>query len=132
MSAMTKRGNIIIDSGTTLTFLPRNLYAGVVSTLASVIKAKRVDDPAGILELCYTAGSVEDLNIPVIAAHFGGGADVKLLPLNTFALVAENVSCLTLAPASDLAIFGNLAQINFVVGYDLEQKRLSFKPTVCA
>ncbi|XP_038889220.1 aspartic proteinase CDR1-like [Benincasa hispida] len=130
-SALTRRGNIIIDSGTTLTFLPRNLYEDLVSTLVSVIKAKRVDDPSGILELCYAAGGGDDLHIPVIIAHFAGGADVKLLPLNTFALVAENVTCLTLAPASDLAIFGNLAQINFIVGYDLENKRLSFKPTVC-
>ncbi|KGN53446.1 probable aspartic protease At2g35615 [Cucumis sativus] len=132
ISAMTNHGNIIIDSGTTLTLLPRSLYYGVFSTLARVIKAKRVDDPSGILELCYSAGQVDDLNIPIITAHFAGGADVKLLPVNTFAPVADNVTCLTFAPATQVAIFGNLAQINFEVGYDLGNKRLSFEPKLCA
>ncbi|XP_022136655.1 aspartic proteinase CDR1-like [Momordica charantia] len=125
-------GNIIIDSGTTLTFLPQNLYDGVVSTLTKVIRAKRAEDPAGILELCYATNEIRDGHIPTITAHFGGSAAVKLLPLNTFGEVAENVSCLTFAPSSELAIFGNLAQMNFLVGYDLHARRLSFKPTVCA
>ncbi|CAK9324446.1 unnamed protein product [Citrullus colocynthis] len=45
-TATSKRGNILIDSGTTLTFLPPSLYNNIVSTLVSVIRAKRVEDPS--------------------------------------------------------------------------------------
>ncbi|KAG6600418.1 putative aspartic protease, partial [Cucurbita argyrosperma subsp. sororia] len=45
MSAAAEQGNILIDSSTTLTILPPNFYKGVASTLARVVKAKRVDDP---------------------------------------------------------------------------------------
>ncbi|XP_022985436.1 aspartic proteinase CDR1-like [Cucurbita maxima] len=131
MSSAVVEGNIIIDSGTTLTLLPPNLYDGVVSTLAKVVKAKQVNDPTGILELCYGVSSVDDLNIPIITAHFVGGAAVELQSENTFALVNEDVACLTLAPAMKFAIFGNLAQVNFLVGYDLDRKTVSFKRTVC-
>ncbi|XP_022942027.1 aspartic proteinase CDR1-like [Cucurbita moschata] len=132
MSTAVEQGNILIDSGTTLTILPQNLYKGVASTLAHVVKAKRVNDPTGVLDLCFAACSVDHLNIPVITAHFAGNADVKLLPLNTFAMVADNVACLAFVPSANFAIFGNLAQVNFLVGYDLERKRLSFKYNVCA
>ncbi|XP_023000629.1 aspartic proteinase CDR1-like [Cucurbita maxima] len=134
VSSALERGNIIIDSGTTLTFLPQYLYNAVISTLASVVRAKRVEDPSGILELCYVAAKVDDLDIPIITAHFSGGAAVKLLPLNTFVTVADNVTCLSFKSSFDdnLNIFGNLAQVNILIGYDLERKRLSFKHKVCA
>ena len=107
------------------------MYKSVATTLARVVKAKRVDDSIGVLDLCFAPRSVDDLNIPVITTRFAGGTDVKLLPLNTFAMVADNVACLALAPSANFAIFGNLAHVNFLVEYNLERKRLSFKYNVC-
>ena len=135
--AFAKQGNVIIDSGTTLTILPKELYDGVVSSLLKVVKAKRVKDPHGSLDLCFDDGInvAASLGIPVITAHFSGGANVNLLPINTFRKVADNVNCLTLkaaSPTTEFGIIGNLALANFLIGYDLEAKRLSFKPTVCA
>lgn len=132
----SKQGNMIIDTGTTLTILPKELYDGVVSSLLKIVKARRVEDPGGFLGLCFAAYDKSGgLGIPIITAHFAGGADVKLLPVNTFMKVAKNVSCLTLTAASPrdgFGIWGNLVQTNFLVGYDLEVRRLSFKPTICA
>ena len=91
---------------TTFTILPRNLYKSVATTLARVVKAKRVDDSIGVLDLCFAPRSVDDLNIPVITTRFAGGTDVKLLPLNTFAMVADNVACLALLSAGEL--FGRI------------------------
>lgn len=91
-----------------------------------------MEDPSRILELCYAAMDINDLNIPVITTHFAGGAAVKLLPLNTFIPVAPNVTCFTFMPTSKSAVFGNLAQVHFLIGYDLHKIRFSFKPTVCA
>ncbi|XP_047159980.1 aspartic proteinase CDR1-like [Vigna umbellata] len=121
-------GNIIIDSGTTLTLLPDDVYSKLESAVAHEVKLKRVKDPSKQLSLCYES-SFDDLNAPVIVAHFRG-ADVKLNAVNTFVEVEERVVCLAFM-SSKLAFFGNLAQINLLVGYDLEKKRVSFKPTDC-
>ncbi|KOM49244.1 hypothetical protein LR48_Vigan08g007100 [Vigna angularis] len=118
-------GNIIIDSGTTLTLLPDDVYSKLESAVAHEVKLKRVKGP---LSLCFES-SFHDLKAPVIMAHFRG-ADVKLNAVNTFVEVDERVVCFAFVP-SNLAIFGNMAQMNLLVGYDLEKKRVSFKPTDC-
>ncbi|KAH0974679.1 hypothetical protein GBA52_016578 [Prunus armeniaca] len=123
-------GNIIIDSGTTLTLLPPGFHDDLVSALETAINAERVSDPRGILSLCFKSKS-DDIGVPVITAHFSGGADVKLQALNTFARMDDDMICFTMIPSSDVAIFGNLAQMNFLVGYDLEERSVSFKPTDC-
>lgn len=126
-------GNMIIDSGTTLTFLPQELYDSVVSSLVRVVRARRVEDPGGVLGLCFAAEEGSGgVDFPTITAHFSGGADVRLPAVNTFERVADDVSCLTMASSSDFGILGNLAQMNFLIGYDMEAMRLSFKSTVCA
>ncbi|XP_022933066.1 aspartic proteinase CDR1-like [Cucurbita moschata] len=126
--------NMIIDSGTTLSYIPKDIHDGVVSSMAKIIGSKRVKDPSNFFGLCYSSDG-HDANIPAITAHFAGGADVRLGKENMFMRVAGGVSCLMLTPmtASDpFGIWGNIAQANFLIGYDLEKKTLSFKPTVCA
>lgn len=124
-------GNIIIDSGTTLTLLPPGFHDDVVSALEVAINAERVSDPRGVLSLCFRSKSDHDIDVPVIMAHFSG-ADVKLQALNTFARVEDDMVCFTMIPSDDVAIFGNLAQMNFQVGYDLEERTVSFKPADCS
>ncbi|KAF5951251.1 hypothetical protein HYC85_009195 [Camellia sinensis] len=70
-----------------------------------------------------------NITIPIITAHFTG-ADVKLNPMNTFIRTSDNIVCLAFAPAN-IAIYGNVAQMNFLVGYDLSKKTVSFKHTDC-
>ncbi|KAK7343141.1 hypothetical protein VNO80_26104 [Phaseolus coccineus] len=122
-------GNIIIDSGTTLTLLPDDIYSKLESAVAKEIELDRVEDPFKQLSLCY-GSSFHDLKAPVIMAHFRG-ADVKLNAVNTFVEVEEGVVCLAFMSSEIGSIFGNLAQLNFLVGYDLEKKTVSFKPTDC-
>ncbi|PON87481.1 Aspartic peptidase [Trema orientale] len=135
-SDQTDQGNIIIDSGTTLTMVPEELYSDLEAAVAKEVgkSANRVDDPSGALSLCYSigSGSVGDhLKIPVVTFHFRGGADVKLNGINTFVVVSEGVACFSIVPVEGLAIFGNLAQMNFLIGYDRQKNTLSFKPTDC-
>ncbi|KAL9310671.1 putative nepenthesin [Arabidopsis thaliana] len=125
----TGEGNIVIDSGTTLTLLPSNFYYELESVVASTIKAERVQDPDGILSLCYRDSS--SFKVPDITVHFKGG-DVKLGNLNTFVAVSEDVSCFAFAANEQLTIFGNLAQMNFLVGYDTVSGTVSFKKTDCS
>ncbi|CAI9775640.1 unnamed protein product [Fraxinus pennsylvanica] len=129
-ASSSDQGYIIIDSGTTLTFLPEEIYNQFESALVKAIKGKRVKDPRNGFNLCYqaTGGSFD---APPIVAHFTG-ADVELPPTSTFLEIEEGMVCLTLAPSSDLAIYGNLSQMNYLVGYDLVNKKVSIKPTDCS
>lgn len=123
-------GNIIIDSGTTVTYLPTDLYDLLESELKQVIKKTPVNDPQGLFKLCFQTNGV--MEMPSIVAHFTG-ADVELSPKGTFILVDESVVCLTLLPATQLEpIFGNLSQVDYIVAYDLVGKTVSFKPTDCS
>nr|XP_009589289.1 aspartic proteinase CDR1-like [Nicotiana tomentosiformis] len=122
-------GNIIIDSGTTLTLLPSEFYSSLESTLVDSINATRWDDPSGTFGLCYESEN-GTIDAPKIVAHFTD-ADLELSPSTTFAEVEEGFVCLTIVPVEEVAIFGNLAQANFLIGYDLVANRVSFQPTDC-
>ncbi|KAJ1413541.1 Xylanase inhibitor, C-terminal [Sesbania bispinosa] len=129
-SGLSAEGNIIIDSGTTLTLLPDDVYSQLESAVAKEVKLERVDDPSQQLSLCYKISATGDLVVPDIIAHFDG-ADVTLNALNTFVQVDDGIVCLAFAPSQSIAIFGNLAQQNLLVGYDLLKKTATFKPTDC-
>jgi hypothetical protein len=132
-SPMDVEGNIIIDSGTTLTFLPSDVYAKLKYAMVESVNLKRVDDPNHTFDLCYNVTS-NGYNFPLITAHFKG-ADVKLHSIGTFVRIADDIVCLAFSPSDDETappIFGNLAQQNLLVGYDLKQKIVSFKPMDCS
>jgi hypothetical protein len=131
-SPMDVEGNIIIDSGTTLSFLPSDVYAKLKYAMVESVNLKRVDDPNHTFDLCYSVTS-NGYNFPLITAHFKG-ADVKLHSIGTFVRIADDIVCLAFSPSDDddPPIFGNLAQQNLLVGYDLKQKIVSFKPMDCS
>ncbi|XWS47619.1 hypothetical protein CRYUN_Cryun14cG0167800 [Craigia yunnanensis] len=58
----TEKGNIIIDSRTTLTFLESEVYNSLESALEEAIEAKRVNDPKGLLSPCFEAD--KDIDLP--------------------------------------------------------------------
>ncbi|XP_015159143.1 aspartic proteinase CDR1-like [Solanum tuberosum] len=122
-------GNIIIDSGTTLTFLPENFYNKFESILVETIKGKRKIAPPYVdLPICYETKSI--VEFPKIVFHFTD-ADIELLPMNAFSKVAEDVTCLTIVEGGQYGVYGNLAQMNFLIGYDLVNRKLSFLPSDC-
>ncbi|WCJ40569.1 Eukaryotic aspartyl protease family protein [Euphorbia peplus] len=126
-----EKGNIIIDSGTTLTFLDSEFFNQLESVVEESVKAERVSDPNGIFSICFRVRSQDhNIEFPAITAHFTD-ADVVLQPMNTFAQVENEMVCFTMIPSNDISIFGNLAQIDFLIGYDLEKSTVSFIPTDC-
>ncbi|KAG4149324.1 hypothetical protein ERO13_D05G330800v2 [Gossypium hirsutum] len=98
------QGNVLIDSGP-------------------------VQDPSGAFNLCY--GADTNINVPEMVFHFSG-ADVRLQPVNTF-MVNGDLVCMVIVPNSvnPFSVFGNYAQINFQVEYDLQKRVVSFAPTDC-
>nr|XP_004244685.1 aspartic proteinase CDR1 [Solanum lycopersicum] len=129
VSSGGEEGNIIIDSGTTLTLLPNEFYSSLESTLVDSISATRKEDPSGTFRLCYESKN-GTIDAPTITTHFTN-ADLELSPSSTFAQIEEGLVCLTIVPADEIAIFGNLAQGNFLIGYDLVANKISFKPADC-
>ncbi|KFK23711.1 hypothetical protein AALP_AAs68056U000100 [Arabis alpina] len=125
----TGQGNIIIDSGTTFTFLPMEFYTQLERAVASQIKAERQEAPQGSMGLCYSATA--KLKVPVITVHFDG-ADVKLDSSNSFAQISEELVCFAFRGSDDFFIYGNLSQMNFLVGYDTVSRKVSFKRADCA
>ncbi|PWA50427.1 eukaryotic aspartyl protease family protein [Artemisia annua] len=123
-------GNIIIDTGTSLTLLPQDFYNRLTLAVRRSMKDIQpiAPDLQNNLSLCYNSSEV--LNLPVMVAHFNG-ANLELGPTNTFVPVSNGSLCLAFAPVEGVVIFGNLAQMNFLVGYDLYKKRVSFKRTDC-
>ncbi|KAL8499533.1 hypothetical protein ACS0TY_022469 [Phlomoides rotata] len=123
-----EEGNIIIDSGTTLTFVPSELYDGIESSLKNSIDATPVEDQQGTFKLCYQSDG--EFNSPPITAHFKG-ADLVLPHRSIFVEVEKGQVCLALVLSQDLAIFGNLHQEGYLIGYDLVNKQLNFLQTDC-
>ncbi|RID67044.1 hypothetical protein BRARA_D02150 [Brassica rapa] len=127
---VSMKGNIIIDSGTTLTLLESGFYDGFGAAVEEAVTgAKRVSDPQGLLSHCFKSGSAE-IGLPEITMHFTG-ADVKLSPLNAFVKVSEDMVCMSMIPTTEVAIYGNFAQMDFLVGYDLETRTVSFQRMDC-
>jgi len=131
-SPSADEGNIFIDSGTPLTHLPQDFYDKIeVAVVEQVkqVKLIRRNCPHLSHGICYRATTVDGLGIPTVTFHFKG-ADVELNSGNTFVQVADGIICLSFRPA-EMSIFGNLAQINYLIGYDIQNAKLSFKPVDC-
>ncbi|KAL1830137.1 hypothetical protein ACET3Z_008549 [Daucus carota] len=128
-------GNIIIDSGTTLSFLPSDFYQKIEDEFKASISSPPLKPPQGDLSdfsLCYKKDQGFEEEVPTVTLHFSG-ADVELDASNTILEVAEGVGCLSLLPARTARgpVFGNLLQMNHLVGYDLVRKTVSFKKSDC-
>ncbi|WVZ02859.1 hypothetical protein V8G54_023665 [Vigna mungo] len=124
-------GNILIDSGSTLTYLPDEVYSSLEQEMVNAVKLPRINNPMqGVKLLCYEITPGEEYHIPIVYAHFKGGGTVKFYNINTFTKVRENVICLAFHSDS-LPILGNLAQQDILVGYDTQQNTVTFLNTDC-
>jgi hypothetical protein len=125
------KGNILIDLGTPPTYLPQDLYDRVATEVRNRVPLKPIsDDPSIGTQLCYR--TTTNLNGPTLTFHFEG-ANVTLTPVQIFIPPKDGVFCLALAinSGNDPSIFGNFAQSNYLIGFDLEKQVVSFKPTDC-
>ncbi|XP_038876324.1 aspartic proteinase CDR1-like [Benincasa hispida] len=132
-SRLGGEGNIIIDSGTTLTFLPVDLYNNFATTISDSINLQRTDDPNQFLDYCF-ATTTDDYEAPSVTMHFEG-ADVPLNRENVFIRISDDIVCLAFKASQDdqemIFIYGNISQNNFLVGYDIKNMVVSFKQADC-
>ncbi|KAK7405637.1 hypothetical protein VNO78_07193 [Psophocarpus tetragonolobus] len=129
-SEIVSKGNIFLDSGTPPTILPTQLYDRVVDQVSKQVAMEPIiDDPDLGPQLCYR--TKKSLPGPVLTAHFEG-ANVTLNPIQTFISPKQDVFCLGFTNTSAYGgVYGNFAQSNYLIGFDLDTQLVSFKPMDC-
>lgn len=88
------------------------------------------DDPNLGTQLFYKSKINLRLRGPILTLHSEGDADARLTPTQTFIPPRDWVFCFAMTN-SDGSIYGNFAQSNFLIGFDLETRMVSFKPSDC-
>ncbi|CAN1245882.1 Aspartic proteinase CDR1 [Linum grandiflorum] len=135
-SKRTGVGNIVIDSGTSLTLIPGIVMtplmdAGVLSQLQDAVDSQvRGGTPSQVEGMAPCYNDLGRLIVPNVTMHFQGG-DVVLTRMNTFVEAGDNVYCFAFVETDSIAIYGNVAQHNFLVGYDIKERSVTFKPKDC-
>ncbi|CAI0474257.1 unnamed protein product [Linum tenue] len=127
-------GGMIVDSGTTITYLEGVAYDEVKKAFVAAIDLPVDDSGSTGLDLCFDlpSGGSGDVEVPSLVFHFQG-ADLEL-PAENYMIAdsSAGVVCLAMGRSSGMSIFGNVEQQNFLVLYDLGKETLSFTPTQCA
>ncbi|KAJ0959825.1 hypothetical protein J5N97_000466 [Dioscorea zingiberensis] len=127
-----KEVKVVVDEMLDMGFIPDlATYNRFKSAIREALKDRFLEvkqDPTGS-GLCFLT-KYDILPGPNVILHFNG-ADVKLKSTNTFIRMDDETVCLAFSPSSGVGIYGNWAQINYLVGYDLDNKTVSFQPTDC-
>ncbi|XP_028751359.1 aspartyl protease UND-like [Neltuma alba] len=127
------KGGVVIDSGTTLTFLLPEWYEPVASEVQKLLdgKLERSYDPY-IPNLCYKGVISRDLTgFPVVTFHFAGGAELALDINSLFQENGKEEFCLALQESQEMSIIGIMAQQNYNVGFDVSGKNVFFQRIDC-
>lgn len=125
-------GGLIIDSGTTITYIEESAFNLVKKAFVSQIKLPVDKSGTSGLDLCFTLPSdTAQLDVPTLVFHFSGG-DLEL-PGENYMISDSSVGllCLAMGSSTGMSIFGNVQQQNMMVIHDLEKETLSFRPTQC-
>ncbi|XP_047331077.1 aspartic proteinase CDR1-like [Impatiens glandulifera] len=122
--------NNMIDTGSTISYLQANLYYELEAELISNIQDTPVSPPDDVhVRLCYK--NHKYLKMPTIIYHFSEDAQLALSMKNT-GLEVDDLWCIGIMPTNDtIGVFGNLFQMNYMIGYDLQRRRVSFSPNYC-
>ncbi|CAH2045660.1 unnamed protein product [Thlaspi arvense] len=125
-------GGMIIDSGTTITYLEDSAFRTLAEEFSSRMSLPVDDSRSTGLDLCFTLPDVaKNIAVPKLIFHFKG-ADLELPGENY--MVADSstgVLCLAMGSSNGMSIFGNVQQQNFNVLHDLNKDTVSFIPTEC-
>lgn len=126
-------GGLIIDSGTTITYLEQKGFDMVKEEFISQINLSEDESGSQGLDLCFNLPKgTTSVEVPKLAFRFKNDAVLELPPENyILSDVDLGVLCLALGASSGMSIFGNIQQQNLLVVHDLAEETLSFIPTNC-
>ncbi|CAK9166652.1 unnamed protein product [Ilex paraguariensis] len=126
-------GGMIIDSGTTITYLEESAFNLVKKEFTSQINLPVDNSGSTGLDLCFTLPSdASNIEVPKLVFQFDG-ADL-VLPGENYMIADSSlgVLCLAMGSSSGMSVFGNVQQQNILVLHDLEKETISFIPTQCS
>ncbi|KAK9673221.1 hypothetical protein RND81_12G154100 [Saponaria officinalis] len=125
-------GGMIIDSGTTITYLEESIFSHVKKSFISQMDLPLDDSGSAGLDLCFKMPKdTTNLEVPKMIFHFkGGNLD---MPSENYLIgdTSIGILCLAMGSSSGMSILGNVQQQNMMVVYDLAKESLSFIPTQC-
>ncbi|PKA45647.1 Aspartic proteinase nepenthesin-2 [Apostasia shenzhenica] len=127
-------GGLIIDSGTSVTYLEAEGYQAVKKAFLTQMKLPAAEGGEVGLDSCFSAPAGDEavVEVPKLVLHFDGGSDLEL-PAENYMILdpATGLLCLTVMGSRGISILGNFQQQNMQVVYDLEKETLSFAQTRC-
>lgn len=142
------KGGMVVDSGTTFTMLPAELYESVVTEFEERVgrvykRASETEGRTGLSPCYFIDGNKKArVVVPQVVLNFGGNATVVMPRRNYFHEFLDDgkkVGCMMLMNGGDFpdsggpaGLLGNYQQQGLEVVYDLENKRVGFARRKCA
>jgi hypothetical protein len=126
-------GGVIIDSGTSITFLQQDAYEALHNELASTIPLPVTNDTQTGLDTCFPWPPPPNVNVTVPDFVFHFDSANMTLPPENYMLISSlsGYLCLAMAPSDGGTIIGNYQQQNLHILYDIADSLLSFVPAPC-
>ncbi|XP_027362083.1 aspartyl protease family protein 2 [Abrus precatorius] len=128
-------GGTVVDSGTTLTFLPEPAYRQVLAAFRRRMRLPPAEGPALGFDLCVNVSGVAKPRLPKLRFNLAGKVVLSPPPRNYFIEVVEWVMCLAVQPVkpgSGFSVIGNLMQQGYLFEFDMDRLRLGFSRHGCA
>ena len=129
------KGGVMIDSGTTLTYLPRGAFDPLDAEVRRLMDGlvQLVSRPS-FAAPCFNGVINRDLvGFPVVTFNFANGVDLALDVESLFIETSPNQFCMAVLPsiANDMTIIGVMAQQNYNIAYDLAGSSVSIERIDC-
>ncbi|KAF5745877.1 putative Aspartic proteinase Asp1 precursor [Tripterygium wilfordii] len=128
----------IIDSGTTLAYLPEVVYEALMTQIIAHqpgLKLHTVDDQFS----CFKYNGNVDEGFPVVVFHFDGSLTLTVYPHDYLFQIREDVWCIgwqnsgaQSKDGQDMTLLGDLVLSNRLVIYDLENQTIGWKEYNCS
>ncbi|KAF8654437.1 hypothetical protein HU200_061620 [Digitaria exilis] len=127
-------GGVVIDSGTSMTWLQQDAYEALQSELMSIIPLPATNDTDISLDTCFTwppPPNMTTVTLPNLVFHLDG-ANMTLPPENYMYMdTTMGYLCLVIGPSAVGTIIGNYQQQNLHILYDNANSLLSFVSAPC-
>ncbi|KAJ6673871.1 ASPARTYL PROTEASES [Salix viminalis] len=125
----------IIDSGTTITWLPPAAYSALRASFRKLMSNYPLTSAVSILDTCYDFSSYSTISVPKIGFFFSSGIEVDIDATGILYWSSKSQVCLAFAGnsnATDLLVFGNFQQKTLEVFYDGSAGKVGFAPGGCS
>lgn len=123
----TRSGGVILDTGTTFTFVPGEAFEAIHASYAEWLG---LNGTATMAETDICVGDRRRLRVPELVVEFRGGARLEAGPENLLYEEGEGVWCMAIRRANhgDASIIGSRMQRGYFWEYDLHTQTVDFAP----